>query len=63
MDIISKLQIKAKEENLFNRRLKVNIVYHLQYIYNIAGEYLAAIKAVKPNSSYNIRFYLLVKGG
>ena len=63
MDAISELQTKAEEECLFNRRLKVDVAYHSRHMRDIAGEYLAAIKAVKPNASCAVQFHSSVKGG
>lgn len=47
----------AEEESLLNHRLKVDVAYHSPHMRDIAGDYLAAIKAVKPNASYSTQFH------
>ena len=60
---ISEIQTKAEEESLLNRRLKVDVAYHSPHMRDIAGEYLAAIKAVKPNARCSTQFHSSVQGG
>ena len=60
---ISEIQTEAEEESLLNRRLKVDVAYHSPHMRDIAGDYLAAIKAVKPNASCSAHFHSSVKGG
>ena len=62
VDAISKLQTEAEAKGLFNRRLKVDVAYHSSHMRDIAGDYLAAIQAVKPNTSYSVRFYSSLRG-
>ena len=59
---LSEIQAEAEEMNLLNRRLKVDIAYHSPHMRDIAGEYLDAIKAVKPNANCSTQFYSSVKG-
>ena len=62
VDAISELQTEVEEKNLLNRRLKVDVAYHSPHMRDIAGDYLAAIEAVKPNANCSVRFHSSVKG-
>ena len=59
---ISELQAEAEDMNLLNRRLKVAVAYHSPHMRDIAGDYLAAIKAVNPKTNDSIQFHSSVTG-
>lgn len=59
---ISAIQSEAEEQSLLNRRLKVNVAYHSPHMRDIASDYLAAIKTVKPNADCSIQFHSSVTG-
>ena len=61
-DAISELQANAEEDGLFNRRLKVDVAYHSPHMRDIAGDYLAAIKAVAPTKGSGVQFHSTVVG-
>lgn len=62
VDSISELQANAEEDRLFNRRLKVDVAYHSPHMRDIAGDYLAAIKAVAPTKGSGVQFHSTVVG-
>lgn len=59
---IFELRTDAEEESLLNRRLKVDVAYHSPHMRDIAGDYLAAIKAVKPNANCSTQLHSSVRG-
>ena len=61
-DAMSEIQAEAEDMSLLNRRLKVDVAYHSPHMRDIAGDYLIAIKAVKPNANCSIQFYSSVTG-
>lgn len=56
------IQAEAEEMSLLNRRLKVDVAYHSPHMRDIAGDYLLAIKAVKPNANCSTQFHSSVTG-
>ncbi|KAL8815028.1 MAG: hypothetical protein Q9223_005803 [Gallowayella weberi] len=60
---ITRLQAIAAEENLLNRRLKVDVAYHSPHMDDVATEYLEAISSVQPSTRPGVKFYSSVKGG
>lgn len=61
-EAISKLQSIVEDENLFNRRLKVDVAYHSPHMRDIAAEYLDSIKDVEIKSLRKAFFYSSVTG-
>lgn len=61
-EAISKLQSTVDDENLLNRRLKVDVAYHSPHMREIAADYLDSIKDVEPISSRKALFYSSLKG-
>lgn len=61
-DAISELEANAKEENLLYRRLKVDVAYHSPHMGDIAGDYLATIKDLKPKKVDGVQFHSSVAG-
>ena len=59
---ISEIQAEAEEMSLLNRKLKVDVAYHSPHMRDIAGDYLVAIKTVKPNANCSTQFYSSVTG-
>ena len=62
VDAISELQTITEEERLFNRRLKVDVAYHSPHMHDIAGDYLDAIKLIKPSEDCGVQFHSSVLG-
>ena len=62
VDAISELQTITEEEGLFNRRLKVDVAYHSPHMHDIAGDYLDAIKIIKPSENCGVQFHSSVLG-
>lgn len=60
---ITRLQTLAEEQNLLNRRLKVDVAYHSPHMENIAAKYYESISSVVPKSQAAVKFYSSVKGG
>ena len=61
-DAISELQVNSEQDGLFNRRLKVDVAYHSPHMRDIAGDYLAQIKAVTPTRTSDVQFHSTVSG-
>lgn len=59
---ITRLQVVAEHESLFNRRLKVDVAYHSPHMEEIATQYLESIRSVRPNAQTQVKFYSSVKG-
>ncbi|KAL9609347.1 MAG: hypothetical protein Q9167_005871 [Letrouitia subvulpina] len=59
---ISKLQSTAEDENLLNRRLKVDVAYHSPHMKDIAAEYLESIDRIRPHSQSQVEFHSSVRG-
>ena len=59
---ISELQAYADEIGFFNRRLKVDVAYHSPHMRDVAGDYLAAIKAVAPTKDVGVQFHSAIVG-
>ena len=62
VDAISELQTNVEEEGLFNRRLKVDVAYHSPHMHDIAGDYLEAIKLIRPSEDRGVQFHSSVLG-
>ncbi|KAL8888441.1 MAG: hypothetical protein Q9215_004119 [Flavoplaca cf. flavocitrina] len=60
---ITRLQAIAAEENLLNRRLKVEVAHHSSHMEDIAYQYLQAISSIIPKSQTKVNFHSSVKGG
>lgn len=59
---ISRLQSLTEDENLLNKRLKVNIAYHSPHMNDISAEYLESLRAIAPSQSGIIGFHSSVRG-
>lgn len=59
---ISRLQNVVEEENLLNRRLKVDVAYHSPHMYDVADEYHESIKTIEPQEIHDITFHSSVEG-
>lgn len=59
---ILELQSAAEAENLFNRRLKVDVAYHSPHMQDIAEEYSDLLRGVDPQLQTKVKFHSSVKG-
>ncbi|KAL8872489.1 MAG: hypothetical protein Q9174_001891 [Haloplaca sp. 1 TL-2023] len=59
---LTRLQSVAQEENLLNRRLKVDVAYHSPHMKDIATHYMESIRTIVPQSQTKVEFYSSVKG-
>lgn len=59
---IARIQALAEEENLLNRRLKVDVAYHSPHMEDVARQYLESISGIVPQTSTNVKFHSSVKG-
>ncbi|KAL9038869.1 MAG: hypothetical protein Q9180_002872, partial [Flavoplaca navasiana] len=59
---ITGLHAIAAEENLLNRRLKVEVPYHSPHMKDIAIQYPEAISSIVPKSQTKVNFHSSVKG-
>ncbi|KAL8659558.1 MAG: hypothetical protein Q9202_007068 [Teloschistes flavicans] len=59
---ISRLQAITEEENLMNRKLKVDIAYHSPHMDDISSEYLDSLSSIHPVQTYDVGFHSSVRG-
>ena len=62
VEAICTLQAVAEERKMFARRLDVDVAYHSPHMNVIAEDYRAAMGAIKPTVSKNVKFYSSLTG-
>jgi NADPH:quinone reductase-like Zn-dependent oxidoreductase/malonyl CoA-acyl carrier protein transacylase len=61
-EAINELQIRAEEQQFFNRKLRIDMAYHSHHMELVAEDYLSSLKGVQPRKSSNVRFFSSVTG-
>ncbi|KAL8694265.1 MAG: hypothetical protein Q9218_001033 [Villophora microphyllina] len=59
---IRRLQSTIEEEQVLNRRLKVDVAYHSPHMKDIAMEYLEVLSRVTPRTQNGVAFHSSVRG-
>ncbi|KAJ6013940.1 type I iterative polyketide synthase [Penicillium herquei] len=59
---IDELEIILQNNQLFNRKLKIDVAYHSNHMKNVAEAYLSAIESIKPSSTATATFFSSVTG-
>ena len=62
VEAIGTIQSVAEEKKIFARRLHVDVAYHSPHMNIVAEDYRAAMGAIKPTSSKNVKFYSSLTG-
>ena len=61
-EAIKELQDRVEEQQVFNRKLRVDVAYHSHHMELVADEYLASLEGIRPRNSSTTRFFSSVTG-